>query len=122
MKNLLRLIVVAPIAIVFLVFAFANRHIVTVSFDPFVEGDIPAFALSAPLFVVLILALMLGVIAGGVATWLAEGKYRRAARNSRAEADQLRLETARLRAEAQAARAAASDNRNVSSLSLQHHA
>jgi uncharacterized integral membrane protein len=122
MKNLLRLIVVAPIAIVFLVFAFANRHIVTVSFDPFVEGDIPAFALSAPLFVVLILALMLGVIAGGVATWLAEGKYRRAARNSRAEADQLRLETARLRAEAQAARAVASDNRNVSSLSLQHHA
>jgi uncharacterized integral membrane protein len=122
MKNLLRLIVVAPVAILFLVFAFANRHIVTVSFDPFVEGDIPAFALSAPLFVVLILAVMLGVIAGGAATWLAQGRYRRTARNSRAEADQLRLETTRLRAEAQAARAAASDNRNAPSLSLQHHA
>ncbi|MGA2042479.1 MAG: LapA family protein [Roseiarcus sp.] len=122
MKRLLKLIVLAPVAILLLIFAFANRHIVTVSFDPFAEGDIPAFALTAPLFLVLILAIMFGVVAGGVATWLTQGRYRRAARDSRAEAEQLRLETARLRAEAQAARAATTDDRNAPGLSLQHHA
>jgi uncharacterized integral membrane protein len=122
MKKLLKLIVLAPIAILLLIFAFANRHIVTVSFDPFAEGDIPAFALTAPLFLVLILAIMFGVVAGGAATWLTQGRYRRAARDSRAEAEQLRLETERLRAEAQVARAAPTDDRNAPGLSLQHHA
>jgi len=41
---------------------------------------------------------MIGVVAGGVAVWFAQGRYRRAARRSRAEAD-------RWRAEAEAARA-----------------
>jgi uncharacterized integral membrane protein len=93
MKTLLKFIVLAPIAALLLIFAFANRHIVTVSFDPFVEGDIPAFAITAPLFLILLLAVMAGVFAGGVATWFAQGKYRKAARRSRAEADQLRDES-----------------------------
>src|SRR5450432_1899639 len=115
MKNLLKFIVVAPIAVVLLVFAVANRHLVTISFDPFSGGDIPNFAITAPLFLILILAIMIGVLAGGAATWLAQGKYRRAARASRAEVE-------RLRSEAQALRAAPSDVRVVPSVSLQHHA
>jgi hypothetical protein len=55
---------------------------------------------------------MIGVIAGGVATWLAQGKYRRAARLSRAEAE-------RLRGEARTLKAAQSIVPNVS---LQRHA
>ena len=35
---------------------------------------------------------MVGVLAGGAATWLAQGKHRRAARRSRAEADRWRAE------------------------------
>jgi len=66
MVRFLKLVVVVPIAIALLAFAFANRHIVTVSFDPFPSGDVPAFAISAPLFVILILTAMLGVVAGGV--------------------------------------------------------
>jgi uncharacterized integral membrane protein len=115
MKNLLKLIVLAPVALLLLVFAFANRHFVTVSFDPFVGGDIAAFAITAPLFVILILAMMIGVLAGGVATWLAQGKYRRAARQYRAEVE-------RLRGEARASRAATSDIRVVPNVSLQHRA
>jgi uncharacterized integral membrane protein len=115
MKNLLKFIVLAPVAILLLVFAFANRHVVTVSFDPFVEGDIAAFAITAPLFLILILAMMVGVLAGGAATWLAQGKYRRAARHSRAEAE-------RLRGEAQMSRPPPGDNRIVPSVSLQRHA
>jgi uncharacterized integral membrane protein len=91
MKTLLKFIIVTPIAIVLLAFAFANRHIVTVSFDPFAADDAPAFAaISAPLFLLLFLAAMIGVLAGGAATWLRQGKHRKAARANRAEAERLR--------------------------------
>ncbi len=92
MARFLKLVLIAPFAILFLIFAFANRHFVTVSFDPFASGDIPAFAIEAPLFVVLIGAMMIGVLAGGAATWLAQAKYRRAARQNRVEADKWRAE------------------------------
>lgn len=98
MKKFLKYLILTPIVILLLVFAFANRQIVTVSFDPFGESDISAFAVTAPLFVVLLLATMAGVIAGGMATWLSQGKYRKAARRSRAEAEQLRSEARNLRA------------------------
>ncbi len=57
MVRFLKFVIIAPIAILLLIFAFANRHFVTVSFDPFASGDIPAFAIQAPLFVVLIAAI-----------------------------------------------------------------
>jgi len=115
MKNFLKFLVLAPVAVLLLIFAFANRQIVTVSFDPFVEGDIAAFAVTAPLFLILILATMVGVLAGGAATWIAQGKYRKAARQSRAE-------TERLRGEAQMQRLPAADSRGVPSVDMQRHA
>jgi hypothetical protein len=115
MKNLVKIIIWTPIAVVLLAFAFANRHIVTVYFDPFVEGDIAAFAITAPLFLILILAMMIGILAGGAATWLAQGRYRKAARLNRAEAE-------RLRGEAQMLRPAPGDNHIVPSVGLQRHA
>jgi uncharacterized integral membrane protein len=99
MKNLLKIIVVAPIAIILLAFAFANRHSVTVSFDPFAADDDAAFAaVRAPLFLALFLAAMFGVLAGGAATWLRQGKHRKAARAHRAEAERLRGEAGAPRA------------------------
>jgi uncharacterized integral membrane protein len=97
MKRFLKFLVLAPIAILLLIFAFANRHLVTISFDPFEAGDIAAFAITAPLFVVLIVVGAVGVLAGSAATWLAQGKYRKAARFNRAEAERLRGEADRLR-------------------------
>lgn len=92
MVRFLKLVLIAPFAILFLVFAFANRHFVTVSFDPFASGDVPAFAIDAPLFVVLTAAIMVGVVLGGAATWIAQSKHRRAERRNRAEADKWRAE------------------------------
>ena len=92
MRTLLKFFVFAPIALLLLLFAFANRRIITVSFDPFASDEASAFAFAAPLFLVLIATLMVGVAAGGAATWLNQGKFRRAARQSRAEADRLRSE------------------------------
>lgn len=105
MKSFLKWLLLAPIALVVLVFAVANRQSVTVMLDPaglLSEG----MAISAPLFIILFLALMTGVIIGGFASWLAQGKYRRAAREAEAELRLLRdesrertAEAARLRAE-----------------------
>ena len=100
MVRFLKFIIIAPIAILLLIFAFANRHFVTVSFDPFELGDVPAFAIQAPLFVVLIAAIMIGVVAGGATTWFAQGKHRRAARQNAFEADKWRAEAERAKAQA----------------------
>jgi uncharacterized integral membrane protein len=99
MKTLLKWIVLAPLAAVLLVFALVNRQAVTVTFDPF-DGTSPALAVTAPLFVVLGLAAMIGVIIGGIATWFGQARHRRAARQARAELERLRAENARLSAAA----------------------
>ncbi len=103
MLRFLQYLVIVPVAILFLMFAFANRHWVTVSFDPFESGDEAAFALSAPLFIVIVLSIMIGVIAGGAATWLSQARHRRALRHARAEMEKLRVDL-------QAAKAAQTSN------------
>ena len=99
MRTLFRLFVIVPIAIVVLMFAFANRHLVTVSFDPFAGNDVAGPSITAPLFILLILAIGVGVILGGLSGWFKQAKLKRAAREARAEADEARIEAARLRRE-----------------------
>ena len=60
--RILNWIVAAPFILAFALFAIANRQIVSVNFDPFSGGDIPNFAITAPLFVVLILTMIVGVL------------------------------------------------------------
>ncbi len=98
MRTFLKAIVLVPVAIIAIAFAVANRQVVSISFDPFSASE-PAFAFVAPLFLVIFILLMAGVLIGGVASWLGQGRYRRAARRSLAEADDLRDEVDRLRTE-----------------------
>jgi hypothetical protein len=86
-----------------MVFAVANRHFVTVSFDPFVSND-PSFSVTLPLFLLLIVVAALGVVAGGCAVWLGQRHWRRAARRHDADARAARGELAELRAQSAAAR------------------
>lgn len=79
MRKFLNTLVVLPLALIFIAFAVANRHFVTLSLDPFNSAD-PAVALTLPLFVVVIAMAALGVIAGGIATWFGQRRWRRAAR------------------------------------------
>ena len=97
MIRFLRIVVIAVVAIILLLFAVANRQTVTVSFDPFGSVDNPAFAIPAPLFAVVIVSAMLGVIAGSAATWVSQGRHRRAARRHRADADRWRSEAEALK-------------------------
>ena len=79
MKALIRAIVVLPIAIFLVIFALANRTLVTVVLDPLELSD-PPITLSAPLFFDLYFVLMLGILIGGIVTWISNGVYRRAVR------------------------------------------
>jgi uncharacterized integral membrane protein len=97
MVRFFKVAILALCAIVLLGFAFANRDLVTVSFDPFASTDNAAFSIPAPLFVVVTVAAMLGVVAGASATWLSQGRYRRASRQSRMEADKWRAQAQALK-------------------------
>ena len=99
MRKFFSGLVLIPLGLVFIVFAVANRHLVTVSFDPFNSTN-PSVAVTLPLFVVIIAVAILGVVAGGTATWFRQRHWRRAARHSEADARQARAELADLRARA----------------------
>jgi uncharacterized integral membrane protein len=103
MRKFLSALVVIPLGVLFVVFAVANRHLVTVSFDPF-DSVNPSVAVSMPLFVVIIVVAILGVAAGGMATWFRQRHWRRAARQHEADARRARSEAADLRAAAAASR------------------
>lgn len=94
MRTFLRYFIFLPLALLLLVFCVANRHFVNVRLDPFAADDAAA-ALSMPLFALILTSLVLGVALGGVTVWLAQGKYRKAAKTARAEADRLRTEAAK---------------------------
>jgi uncharacterized integral membrane protein len=98
MIRFVRIALFALVAVVLLGFAFANRHDVIVSFDPFASRDNAALSVVAPLFAVVIAAAMLGVVAGALATWLSQGRHRRASRQNRVEADRWRAQAEALKA------------------------
>src|SRR5258708_38816886 len=89
--------IVIPLGLLFVVFAVANRHFVTVSFDPFNTRN-PSVGVTMPLFAVIIIVAILGVVAGGTATWFRQHHWRRAARQHEADARQARAQLADLRA------------------------
>jgi uncharacterized integral membrane protein len=99
MRKFLTAVVLIPLGLIFVVFAVANRHAVTVSFDPFNSTD-PSIAVTLPLFVVIIAVAILGVVAGGSATWFRQRHWRRAARQHEADLRQTRAQMADLRARA----------------------
>ncbi len=78
-RKIVTAIIVVPLAVAFVAFAVANRQAVTVSFDPFAAVS-PAYAATLPLFAILFVVLILGVLIGGIAAWIRQSKWRRTAR------------------------------------------
>lgn len=103
MRKFFTTLIVVPLGLVFVVFAVANRHVVTVGFDPFNSAD-PSLSVSLPLFVLLILVAIIGVLAGGFASWFGQRRWRRAARRHEADARAAKDELALLRAAAAGSR------------------
>ncbi|MGO4570597.1 lipopolysaccharide assembly protein LapA domain-containing protein [Microvirga sp. 2TAF3] len=98
MIRFLKALILLPIAVLIVLLAVANRSPVMLSLDPFSQ-DAPEFATQLPLFAIIFAAVMVGIVIGGTATWLAQGKHRRARRQFRREVNHLRNETERLRSQ-----------------------
>ena len=96
MRKFLSTLVLVLLGLILIVFAVANRHLVTVSFDPFGSGDSAFNLRPEPLFVIIIAAMIVGVVAGGSATWFRQRRWRRAARQHEADARQARAQLAEL--------------------------
>jgi uncharacterized protein HemY len=96
MRRFLILFVLLPLAIVAVALSVANRNSVLLSLDP-LGGAAPRWSVELPLFILLFATLALGILVGGVATWIGQGKWRRAARAERANAARLRQDVERLR-------------------------
>jgi uncharacterized integral membrane protein len=95
-RKIVTTIIVVPLAVIIIAFAVANRQAVTVSFDPFSAAH-PAYAVTVPLFVLLFVVLILGVIVGGIAAWLNQSAWRRTARKLDADMRALHDEIEALR-------------------------
>jgi uncharacterized integral membrane protein len=89
LRKIVAALILVPLAVVIIAFAVANRQIVTVSLDPFSASD-PAAAMALPLFALIMLLLIVGVLIGGMAAWLRQGKWRTAARRLERQVEGLR--------------------------------
>jgi len=90
-----KLVFMAISAIFFVTLAVANRHDVTLVLDP-VKPESPVFSLTGPFFVFLFGALFAGIILGGTASWLTQGKWRKTARQRTREAYKWKQEADRM--------------------------
>jgi hypothetical protein len=95
-RKIITALILVPLAFVFIALAVANRQTVVVSFDPFDLAQ-PAFARALPLYVLMLMLVIGGVVVGGVAAWLRQSKWRRAARRADGQVRELRAELDRLK-------------------------
>ena len=91
LRKVVAAVILVPLAILIVAFAVANREKVTIALDPFGPNSAAAWQ-TQPLFVVVIGALILGVVVGGIAAWLRQTKWRRTARRLEREVANLRAE------------------------------
>ena len=78
-RKIVTALIVVPLAVIIIAFAVANRQMVTVSFDP-TSSTNPAYAATVPLFVLIFIIIIVGVVIGGIAAWLRQSPWRRTAR------------------------------------------
>ena len=97
-RKLVLPLLVVPLGVLLVALAVVNRKGAVLVLDPF-GGVESRLSLEAPLFLFLLGAFALGLIVGGIATWLSQGKWRRTARAGAREARDLRRQTSRLEKE-----------------------
>ena len=79
MKRFLKFLFFAPLAILLILISVANRSQVTLSLDP-LNANNPAISYDLPLFVVVFLAFLIGLVVGGLMIWASQGRHCRALR------------------------------------------
>jgi uncharacterized integral membrane protein len=101
LRRVLRILIALPVAVLLVTLAVANRHGVRLVLDPF-RPEEPVLSLVLPFYAYLFGTLLAGILIGGLATWMTQARWRRAARRRAAEAQRWQAEADRLSRERQA--------------------
>lgn len=95
MIKLLKWFVLAVVVVLPVVtLSVVNRQIVRLSLDPFTNEN-PAIYVEWPFSVYLFVALFIGIILGGIGSWMKQGKWRKSARIRATEAREWRTKADR---------------------------
>ena len=86
-KKIGYLVILVPLGVLLVVLSVANSQSVTLALNPFRPQD-SVLSLTAPFFLFLMLALILGMAIGSVGTSCTQGKPRKQARAEAREAVQ----------------------------------
>jgi Na+-transporting methylmalonyl-CoA/oxaloacetate decarboxylase gamma subunit len=95
-SKIVNILILLPVAIVLIVLSIANRGPVTMALNPFRPDD-TVLSVTGPFFVFLFVALMIGIVLGGIGTWFTQGRYRKRARKERYDAAKWHIEADRQR-------------------------
>lgn len=95
LRRIAWILIAFPVAVVLVALAIANRHSVQLILDPF-RPEAPAMSLVLPFYAYLFVALVVGVVLGGAATWVTQRHWRRSARVKTHEARRWHAEADRL--------------------------
>ena len=98
MMGFLRFLLLAPIAIILVLFGVANRQSITLLLDPFARAG-EGFSITLPLFMFFFAVLGAGIVIGYIASWFAQGRHRKAERQLKRECDRLTGECDRLKSQ-----------------------
>ena len=71
-----------------IIIALSNRHPVELTVPPFL--DQPAYSFTMPFWYFMFGALIVGVLLGGISTWISQGRWRKTARRRTREAHEWR--------------------------------
>lgn len=96
-RKLVLGLVVIPLGLALIALAVVNRSPAELILDPF--GGEQGYIVEAPLFLFLLCPFALGLLTGGFASWLSQGKWRRTARAEAREARDWRRQADRLERE-----------------------
>lgn len=95
LKRIFTVLIAFPVAILLVAVAVINRHEVRMVLDPF-KPKAPSLAIDLPFYFYLFGALFIGILVGGLAVWLSQGRWRRTARQRAQEVRRWQAEANRL--------------------------
>lgn len=95
LRRVLSVLIAFPLGAVLVAIAISNRHPVQLILDPF-RPETPALSVQLPFYAYLLGALVVGVILGGMATWVGQSRWRRTARTQVQRAQRFQAEADRL--------------------------
>jgi uncharacterized integral membrane protein len=118
-RNIVTALILLPITLAIVLFAIGNRAPVIVAFDP-LAAEPPMFAFAMPLFLLLLLVLIFGVILGGVSAWMGQGRWRRRSRRLSAELKASRAESEKLRRQLETAATQPQPRGSIAAIAYRH--